>query len=401
MKPVTQRDIAEALGLSQTTVALVVGRNSNHRGLAKLSRETVARIQEKALELGYRPNRHAQVMRKGRSMQIGVIYSSTQLQVANERAHHINSAISAAGYEPVFFDETCHQKGLKQAFEVMVDIRVAGVILASTGHLLDPSIPVNELPIPLVGISATDVGDHRLVRCDMRDGMLRTFRHLVDQGCRRIVSILPFRSPETYGKWRWQQQMQAEGVEQGAREQGGEFSVLSLEHYADWAGKAAEKKGLLTALTLCTTPEIDRVNTRWQPHFSGVAVAQALLKSGAPLPDAIMCPNDDWAFGLTCEMMRAGIRIPRDIAITGFNDSALCEVFTVPLTTVRQPTEEICRLAINLLSDEINGTPPAGECHDIKGELLVRDSSRFGNDPAFRQNTLERSHNARSANALS
>ncbi|HWL51580.1 MAG TPA: LacI family DNA-binding transcriptional regulator [Chthoniobacteraceae bacterium] len=378
MKPVTQNDIARALGLSQTTVALVVGRNNNHRGRAKLADETVQRIQEKARELGYRPNRHAQVMRKGRSAQIGIIYRSSQLQVASERTYHITHALAACGYDPVLYDECCHRQGLEGGIEAMLDAKVSGMILCYGGREAGDDQLLNGVTTPLIGLSATSVGEHRLIRCDMRDGMLQTFRHLVAQGCRRIASVVPGHVPSSFGSWLWQQQMQAEGIRQGTLECGGDFSLLDIGRYAEWAAKVGRSGENVTATALCTTREIDNTETHWQPYYPGLSVARTLLDSGAPLPDAIICPNDDWAVGLACELMRHGVKVPTEVAVTGFNDSGICDVFTVPLTSIRQATQAMCQLAVDLLTREINGEPSRGETYDLVGQLIPRDSSRFG-----------------------
>jgi LacI family transcriptional regulator len=87
----------------------------------------------------------------------------------------------------------------------------------------------------------------------------------------------------------------------------------------------------------------------------------------AERPTAVMCGNDLIALGLELELARHGIRVPGDISIVGFDDLSWSEAATVPLTTVRQPREELGRRAVRMLLDEID----RGDAHEHRHELLV------------------------------
>jgi len=110
---------------------------------------------------------------------------------------------------------------------------------------------------------------------------------------------------------------------------------------------------------------------------TGTAAAEQLL-SRPDLPTAVFCANDEMAIGLIHRMRLSGIECPRDLSVVGFDDIAVAQYFAPPLTTMRQPREEIGRLATSTLIDIIEGTIPDTEpVHvTLRAELVVRESTR-------------------------
>jgi DNA-binding LacI/PurR family transcriptional regulator len=368
-KNVTQSDIAKALGVSQASVGLVLGRNSNGRGRNKLRSETVLRIEEKAREMGYRPHRFAQALRQGRTMTVGMIHAGSLLQVSNERAYHSTRALKQGGYQILAMDIN-HQASVEEIVQQFLDARVDGVLLASTmveGHIA----PLFENEIPTVGLSSDDIPGIPQVRCDMGDGIRQLVQHLLEKGCRRLVQVIMSSEPHSSSEWRWQAASQAQGFRDGISHVGGKWAEASLEGYSNWLANSKTSTGV-SGLALVSGV----LNRRaFNPYLPALELAPRLASPGQDHPDAILCLNDDWAFGLCNGLLRSGISLPRDIAITGFNDSALAETFFMPLTTVRQPTREMAELAVKLLLEAMNGNPPEPVVHSLKGELIPRDST--------------------------
>ncbi len=110
---------------------------------------------------------------------------------------------------------------------------------------------------------------------------------------------------------------------------------------------------------------------------SGRAAAEHLLQ-GAEMPTAVFCGNDEMAIGLIHRLRQAGIECPRDISVIGFDDIAMAEFHDPPLTTMRQPREQIGRTATNSLIDIIEGVASEHEpLHTVlTSELIVRQSTR-------------------------
>jgi LacI family repressor for deo operon, udp, cdd, tsx, nupC, and nupG len=110
---------------------------------------------------------------------------------------------------------------------------------------------------------------------------------------------------------------------------------------------------------------------------SGKSAAERLLVRG-DLPTAMFCGNDEMAIGFIHRMRQAGIDCPRDISVIGFDDIAMAEYFDPPLTTMRQPREQIGRFATRSLIDIIEGAVPEDEpIHVVlTSDLVVRESTR-------------------------
>jgi LacI family transcriptional regulator len=108
---------------------------------------------------------------------------------------------------------------------------------------------------------------------------------------------------------------------------------------------------------------------------SGAEAANRLLASGR-LPSAVFCANDLLAMGLMREFLRAGVRVPGDVAIVGYDDIEFASASAVPITSVRQPTYQLGQTAAELLLDECEN--PGTHAHQqvtFQPELVVRESS--------------------------
>nr|WP_246199082.1 substrate-binding domain-containing protein [Actinomadura syzygii] len=128
----------------------------------------------------------------------------------------------------------------------------------------------------------------------------------------------------------------------------------------------------MTAATFCAAPASRSATTTHAP-----SAARRLLDAGPPLPDAVFCANDLLALGVLRVLLQAGIRVPADIALIGYDDIEFSAAAAVPLSSVRQPTYQLGRIATELLLEECDD--PAGHAHQqvmFQPELIVRESSR-------------------------
>ena len=128
----TQADLARKLRLSRSTVAVAL----NPQSPVKLRKETRARILREAERLGYRPNKYAQVMRKGSSGLIGIFHFGGLSQVAAERIWFASRSVQEAGYQILVNDASWSHGGVRAGCEAMLDARVEGVVVAGLvgGH---------------------------------------------------------------------------------------------------------------------------------------------------------------------------------------------------------------------------------------------------------------------------
>jgi LacI family xylobiose transport system transcriptional regulator len=112
-------------------------------------------------------------------------------------------------------------------------------------------------------------------------------------------------------------------------------------------------------------------------HFlfqDGLQMAEDLLSQPAP-PSAIICGNDLQALGVYEAARRAGLRIPHDLSVVGFDDIAVARWCAPPLTTVRQPFVEMGEAAAQILLSLVAGNPPAQSRIELGTTLIVRDST--------------------------
>src|SRR5207237_3643415 len=104
--------------------------------------------------------------------------------------------------------------------------------------------------------------------------------------------------------------------------------------------------------------------------------AGARLIAEGPLPDAVFCANDLLALGLLRVLLQGGIKVPEDVAIIGYDDIEFSAAAAIPLSSIRQPTYQLGRIATDLLLDECDD--PEGHAHQqvmFQPELVVRDTT--------------------------
>jgi LacI family transcriptional regulator len=122
----------------------------------------------------------------------------------------------------------------------------------------------------------------------------------------------------------------------------------------------------------------------WQGNYSaagGASVITSLLDAGRKLPRAILCANDQTALGVSHALVRRGFRVPQDVAITGFDDVPVARHMHPPLTTIRQPMQELGAKAFDILYSRISaGGGKADTVLPI--ELIVRESCGCPHRPA-------------------
>jgi LacI family transcriptional regulator len=105
-----------------------------------------------------------------------------------------------------------------------------------------------------------------------------------------------------------------------------------------------------------------------------VRAVQRVLASGQPLPEAIVCANDQMAIGALQALLRAGLRVPEDLAVTGFDDLPVVRHLHPGLTTVRQPIQQLGSAAVDLLVALVERGPEATREVVFPVELVVRGS---------------------------
>ncbi|HLK02485.1 MAG TPA: LacI family DNA-binding transcriptional regulator, partial [Streptosporangiaceae bacterium] len=153
-------------------------------------------------------------------------------------------------------------------------------------------------------------------------------------------------------------------------------SLAYLAGYADSPDNIERHKvlqGVVTQVpgaTLASGPD-------WQGYYfasGGAKVIRRQLASGCPLPEVIMCANDQTALGVMAELREHGIDVPGQVAVTGFDDLPMARHLRTSLTTVRQPIRELGTAAFELLFAMINGQRPGSRDVVLPTTLVCRES---------------------------
>lgn len=332
MKQTTIIDVARDCGYSKATVARAFATPE------KVSPRARERIYVSAHRLHYAPDAIARAMARKRTENLAFIIHDKQYP-----------AILNPFYSPIL--ETVLQEANRRNYSLLIsaqqDMRMPngrlvvrrqmdGVILAGEA---DPAMleQLISLSIPVVLLNnRVDREDLPCVVADHLEGARIATRHLTDRGHRRIALLAG----------RFSQQI----------------STARLEGYLT----ALRESGLVPDSSLMA--ELDATVEEAERAMGG------LLSLSDP-PSAVFCTNDTIAAGAMKAIARAGLRVPDNVAVVGFDDSYFCRLLAPELTTVRIDPVAMGKAAIDALFSLMDGKPPADRLIQLAPALIVRESA--------------------------
>ncbi|MGC0333984.1 LacI family transcriptional regulator [Streptomyces sp. SAI-170] len=337
--PVTLQGIAERLGLHVSTVSRVLNGPRDGRVRAA-SGDTAERIRRLADELGYRPNPLAAGLRTRRSNLIGVLVPRLSEIVMATVYEGAEEAAAAHGLS-AFVTNTHDDPALQRDRIAMVLARRVDGLVIGDAHLDGAALDVPGLRgTPFVLVNRRTRAGHTSVTCDDRLGGRLVAEHFLALG-HRSVGVLAGEPFASTGADR------TEGFVERYREAGLPVPAHRVVHCAfDTAGGRRAATALLTG------------------SGSGGSGAR---------PTALFAVNDFAAIGAAGAARDLGLRLGRDLALAGFNDTPLAAELPVPLTSVHSPMAEQGRRAVALLLRRIAGEETASEV--LTPELRVREST--------------------------
>jgi DNA-binding LacI/PurR family transcriptional regulator len=320
----TLEDVAGRSGVSRALVSIVM------RDVPGASAETRKRVLAVAAELGYHPDARAQLLARSRSRQLGVVFTSFHAFHA-DLLDGLYEAAGAAGYELILSAQT-PSRDEESAVATLLGYRCDALVLLGSEL---PARRLHELvarvPVVVIGrrVAGTKVD---VVRTSDQEGMRLAVDHLVDLGHRDIAHVDGGRSPKSADRRR------------GYR-------------------MAVQRHGL-----------DPRVYAGGQDAVGGAAGAGQLLADG-PLPSAVVVFNDDAAVALVDALTRAGVAVPGDVSVVGYDDSRLSRLPYVDLTTVGQDARREAALAVERAVAWVeSGESPGGEVV-LPPHLVVRGTT--------------------------
>ena len=347
-KPITQRDIAEACGVERTTVSGIL----DPKKRVQFNPDTAAKVLETAGKLGYRPDLAAQLMRGKKSGTIGIISSAGLVQPSLEKLLFASDEIRKAGYGIVSGELLSSDSAFGHAVDNMLDVRAEGVILAGLQfengrHHIQR---LREAGVPIVSLGGTPVQDVPWVSADYYRAMRDLTNHLISRGCGRLVHVTTATS--------------------GA----GEKKVGSLQERVLGFQNAAEAAGLDQSRASVLHGEAPEVCPN---EYEVARSAMERILGQRDRPDAILCWNDNAALVALFACMAAGLRVPQDIAVTGFDNTDMAGCTVPGLTSVAQPSEACARKAVELLIRMLQGESlDSSESEQrLPCEIVVREST--------------------------
>ncbi|MFC0673246.1 LacI family DNA-binding transcriptional regulator [Brachybacterium hainanense] len=326
-RPVSMRDVARRAGVSQKTVSRVINGEPHVRG------ELRERIQDAIAELGYRPNAAARSLVTRRTRRIGVAAFGAPLHGPSSVLTAVEAVARAEGYAlSIQRTDTTGRDELQSAVEALLDQGVEGIVLSEPLHLDGGAleIPAHVAVLTLGSQGLTGREDELIVGADEFGAALLATGHLLSLGHRTVHHIA--------GPSAW---------------------VSSRQRCSGWEA-ALEGKGL-------EPPET--VVGDWSPR-SGFESMRLLLEQAGPT--AVFVANDQMAIGAIAAVQRAGLRVPGDVSIIGFDDLDLAEYLTTPLTTMRQEFDVFAHLGMARLLRAIDGRPPSQTRQLVPASLVTR-----------------------------
>ncbi|MGO1562357.1 Maltose operon transcriptional repressor MalR, LacI family [Actinomycetales bacterium JB111] len=323
-------DVADQAGVSTATVSRVL---NGRPGVAESTRRDVLA----ALDvLGYeRPSS----LRQRAAGLVGLVVPELSNPVFPAFAQQIETLLSSAGFTPLLCTQSPGGTTEDDYVEMLLDRGVDGIIFVSGRHADTTAAPSRyqrllDQRVPFVLINGTNPAIAApSFATDDADAMDLAVRHLASQGHRRIgLAVGPDRFVPV---------------------------IRKIDAFKDATEEFVDDAKPPIVRTIFTVE-------------GGRAAGMELIDDGCT---AIVCASDMIALGVVRAAQSAGLRIPNDISIVGYDDSPLMAFTDPPLTTVRQPVTGICQAAVSSLGAMINGSAPTSTELTFVPELVVRRST--------------------------
>ncbi len=321
------RDVARLAEVSHQTVSRVL---NDHPSIRPETRDRVLRAME---TLQYRPNRAARTLVTSRSATIGVLAAMSSTygpatsiaaieDAAREHGYYVNTA-NLADSSP---------EGIADAIEHLMLQAIEGLVVIAPQVRTFEVLAASAIGVPFVSLQSTGRRDHLALSIDQVTGARRATQHLVDLGHREIVHLA---GPQ------------------------------------DWIEAEARMRGFLDAVYDADLDLHPPILGDWTADFGYYAGTELTHRRDFT---AVFAANDEMAIGLMHAFRDAGLDVPGDISVVGFDDVPVAKHVAPTLTTVHQDFREIGRRAVALLLGQVRGEHRI-EVDEIVPRLVVRGST--------------------------
>lgn len=329
-------DIHTVARLANVSIA-TVSRTINH--VPTVNPKLAKRVREVISELDYFPNTQARSLVSGRSRLLGLIVSEITNPFFPELVQGFEDVAVEHGYEILIGSTNYEPERMQRCIRRMVERKAEGVAVMTFG-IETPLL--GQLAVRKVPLVFVDLGPDRpgvsLLRVDYHHGIRQGVQHLAALGHRDIAFIT------------------------------GPLQLHSAQSRLTAFKRSLEECGIA-------------VNPEWiiegnHTMEGGIAAAEKLF-AGAKLPTAVMCSNDITAIGVLHKAYRAGLRVPDDLSIIGFDNIHISEMMTPPLTTIQMSCFELARAAVMALRAHVEEELTPQREYPIETNLVVRESTGY------------------------
>ncbi|MBB2940735.1 LacI family transcriptional regulator [Actinoplanes lutulentus] len=325
-------DVAALAGVSVGTVSNVLNRPQ------AVTPKTRARVETAIAELGYLPNESARALVSGRSRTVGLVVPDVTNPFFADLARGAEEVADKHDVVVMLYNSAESPERELRYLGHLETQRVQGILATpvNPGGQAVEALIKRGTPVVLL-----DRGQASRTVCsvavDHRAGGRLAATHLTEIGHRRIAFV------------------------------GGPLSVPGVAERLDGARSAVDHSDIL----------LETIETPSLTVAAGREAATTLVRRPArERPTAVFCANDLLALGVLQTVAREGLRVPEDLAIVGYDDIEFAAAAAVPLTSVRQPREQLGRVAAELLFEEINDPSRHGHRQVVfQPDLVVRTSS--------------------------
>jgi len=337
-KPPQRMDIRTIAQLANVSIA-TVSRTINR--VPTVNPKIAKRVWEVIEELDYFPNTQARSLVSGRSWILGLIVSEITNPFFPELIQGFEDIAVGHGYEILVSSTNHDPKRMSHCIRRMLERKVDGVAVMTFGieaPLLD-QLAQRKVPLVFIDVGPDGPGIN-ILKVDYRHGIRQGVQHLAALGHRKIAFV---RGPE-------------------------------MLHSAQ-----SRLDAFLDSLRECGIAP----NPAWilpgDHTLEGGMAAMPQLLAAKNMPTAVMCSNDMTAIGVLHSMYRAGLRVPDDLSVIGFDNIHIAEVTIPPLTTVQMSRFDLAKAAVTALRASAEGTEKSAQKqeYNIETGLVVRESTGF------------------------
>lgn len=325
------KDVARLAGVSTSTVSHVINKDRF------VSDAITGKVDAAIKELNYAPSALARSLKLNQTRTIGMLITASTNPFYSELVRGVERSCFERGYSLVLCNTEGDEQRMNRNLETLMQKRVDGLLLLCT-ETHQPSLEIMQrypsIPSVMMDWAPFD-GDSDLIQDNSLLGGDMATRYLIERGYTRIACIAgPLdKTP----------------------------ARLRLEGYREAMNNAK-----------LPIPAGYEITSNFE--FGGGFDAMQQLLTHTVRPDAVFVSNDAMAVGVYQSLYQAGLRIPQDVAVIGYDDIELARYMTPPLTTIHQPKDELGELAIDVLIHRIAQPGQKQQRMQLTPELVVRGS---------------------------